>query len=245
MLRTGKYERRTQLIGALIVVALHVWLALLVQRMRAREPTQQLDRSLTLVIVEDPVREEPRPPIPEPQRRETPTQSSAATPSPSAPAPALPTSPRGPIDWRANAARSAQLAVEGSTVAPHRSFGPRKEPEPEEPAPPSVFRNTEPRHKLGEVGDDAAGDPVVWINDSCYMTLDKRVQTARDWAKAGSGQFAPAELQCLQWQFGPKQEPDGTLFEHIKKREEPAPPKPGTEMNSLPAQIEAGGVFER
>jgi hypothetical protein len=113
----------------------------------------------------------------------------------------------------------------------YRSFDPRKPSAPGEPTVPSLFDDP-PKHKLGDVGSDASGDPVVWMNDYCYTELEKPVQTARDWISAGPGRFAPPKIRCLfPVGSGPA---DGTLFEHIKKPEEPPVPKVGTEMNELP-----------
>jgi len=227
----------------LAVIALHVVFIYAIQRMRSHRIDDVVHSDAPLVMVRVQL---PRPPEPEPQRlREQEARVSEpqepkrpeASSALEAAAPARPTpSPPRQIDWRANAARSAQIIAEGSVEPGPRSFGERKQPEPEGAAAPSVF-GSEPKHKLGDVGEDGAGDPVVWMSDRCYTTLDKRVQTARDWIKANPGAFAPADINCLLFSVGSR-EPDGTLFEHIKKREEPPVPKAGTEMNPLPERVE-------
>ena len=96
---------------------------------------------------------------------------------------ATPTPPRQ-IDWGAHAAFNARRAVEESVTERHRYFGPRRpSPEPE-PEPPSVFE--EERKVLGEIGEDALGDPVVKLNKYCYQELEKNVPTARDYGQPPS-----------------------------------------------------------
>jgi hypothetical protein len=141
--------------------------------------------------------------------------------------PDVPTPPRE-IDWRANALRSAEIVAERGREEKYRSFGPRKEPLPGEAPAPSAF-GPGPKHKRGDV-DSIGGDPVVWVNESCYMELDKRVQTARDWVVANPGQFAPPQTRCVGSGAGP----NGELFEHIKRRTEPPVPKAGVTMSELP-----------
>ena len=243
----GTTERPTRVILMLVVIALHALFLLAIQHLRMQQRDAIDDGSLVLVDV---VR--PRPPTPDPKqspvepvrtsRRPRSAASEASRVAESAPPVASSSTPPG-IDWRGNAARSAERVLASGAGEQYRSFGPKTEGEREVPSIPNIFRD-EPKHELGEVGEDAAGDPIVWMSDNCYTTLDKRVQTARDWVKDTPGRFAPAEIMCLFPPIG-RREADGTLFEHIKKREEPPVPEVGTEAKPLPARIQEGGVFER
>jgi hypothetical protein len=213
--------------------------------------------ALILVPVDRPA-PPPRPaepdPAPKPQidvRAPAPTQSTQAF------APVTPSPPRQ-IDWRGNALRSAEK-VAGSSGSVYRSFGPRKAPESGEPAPPALF-DTTPKHKYGDVGE-LGGRPVVWMSANCYTELDAVVRDARDRVLSNSSSFAAPAINCVGSETGQfrlvmpnpssftplslnysraigKREVDGTLFEHIKKPEEPPVPKAGTEMNELPERVE-------
>jgi hypothetical protein len=221
-------------LAMLAVVTLHALLLWAIERARTNrvDRSVELDRALILI----PVR---RASMPERAAESTPREDAAPDPRPLTPRPApvtnapvlippvTPTPPRA-IDWRANAARSAQVLVERGLEEKYRSFGPRVQQPGEAPSPPSVFGEP-PKHKAGDV-DTIAGDPIVWLNERCYMELDKQVQSARDWVLANPGSFAPPQIRCE----GGGSAPNGDMFEHIKKREEPPVPKAGTEMNPLP-----------
>jgi hypothetical protein len=96
------------------------------------------------------------------------------------------------------------------------------------------------------------------MNENCYTTLDKPVQTARDWIITGRAGFAAPAINCIGGIGGSKinlvlvnldsftppsinyvdavgeRKANGQLFEHIKKRENPPLPKAGIEMHELP-----------
>jgi len=116
--------------------------------------------------------------------------------------------------------------------------------------------DTVPKHKYGDVGE-LGGRPVVWMSENCYTELDPAVRDARDRVLSNSSSFAAPAINCVGSETGQfrlvmpnpssftpwslnftraigKREVDGTLFEHIKKPEEPPVPKVGTEMNELP-----------
>jgi hypothetical protein len=214
---------------------MHTLLIVLIQRLRPREfENGGLERSLVLVEVRK-VLVEPPESMQAPRR----TSSIEFAPSlslPLAPPPvAIPEETAAnppPIDWRRNALRSAEIVAGRSGGQGYRHFGPREAGKSSgDDSAPSIFPGA-PSHRRGDVDGDAHGDPIVWVNRRCYITLDKPVQTARDWTQGQPGQFAPPELRCLPGSGSGQ--PDGALFEHIKKREEPPVPKAGTEMNPLP-----------
>jgi hypothetical protein len=228
---------KARLLAMLAVIALHLVFLLLIERLRVQsERTDDTSRALILVPLKERRVEQPRARNPSTERTREANESRPvrrvpqSAPPVSIPNPVLPDVPTPPrqIDWRANALRSAEVLVERSREEAYRSFGPRKEAAPDEAPAPSVF-GPPPKHKRGDV-DSIGGDPVVWINESCYMELDKRVQTARDWVLANPGQFAPPKAFCV----GGGAAPNGELFEHIKKRAEPPVPKAGIEMQELP-----------
>ena len=238
--------RKDPVLAMVVVLALHVLMLYAIHRARMQERDDRalLDQPLLLVSIPERNRVESPPTDREPALSPIERRASRANEARTVEVdePQSEPQPRGAINWRANAVRSAEVVAEAGRQEGYRRFGPRKPQPQDEAIAPSIFKEP-PKHKLGEEGSDAHGDPVVWISDNCYTTLDKRVQTARDWIKAGPGNFAPAEFECM-FSVG-RREPDGTLFEHIKKPEEPPLPKQGTEMNALPERIEEGGVFER
>jgi hypothetical protein len=251
----GREGRRSRLVAFATVMSLHLVLLQIAYRVthRLRESDATGD-ALVLLRLD-------RPPQPRPadERAVSRPASSTRSPAPireeSPPEPTVRPQPPHPIDWRANAARSAQLTVEGAQAEKHLSFAPRKEPPRDEPAPPSIFREV-PNPEYGDVGE-VDGRPVVWMNENCYTELDRSVQTARDAVIANPGTFTKPAINCVEDENGGfhlvqpnptsftpwslnysralgKREADGTLFEHIKKPEEPPVPKAGTEMNELP-----------
>jgi hypothetical protein len=235
------HDPRSRYVALAAVVALHFLLLQIAHRISGltlRLPIEK-DDALVWLRLDRPV--EPRP-LEERITKETVREPqadriNAPAPMPEEPqpmqAPTVPLPPRQ-IDWRSNAARSAQVTVEAAGQERYRSFGPRKETPVGDAQSPSAFAEP-PKHKYGDI-DEVGGDPVIWMNDNCYTELDKRVQTARDWVAGNPGQFAPPKIICMApIGSGPA---DGTLFEHIKKREEPPVPKAGTEMNELPERKE-------
>jgi hypothetical protein len=257
-------------IAAFAVIALHVVLVVELGRLRRgeRDLDEKIDGATTMIrivpVIED------RADLLDDDIARVPTDSGRTSAEKSSEPQSIvePSQIQAPsINWRANAVRSAQLAVDESTRERYRSFGPREEPTRSEESVPSVFED-KAKHESGDVGEGVNGDPVVWMNENCYTTLDRSVQTARDWVIAGKNSFAPASINCVGGESGSfslvlpnpasftppslnysiaigRREPNGKLFEHLKKKEEPPAPKVGTEMNELPREIEAGEVFER
>jgi hypothetical protein len=258
------------------VVALHLVLLLMVARVASTSHQVQdvLEDALLLVRI-DHAKPPPRlnPPTRERQVDVAAPAISARSTDEAPPAQSAPaTSPPPNVDWRSNAIRSAQLAVEEASLERYRTFGPRKDTPRDDESVPSLFAD-EAKHQSGDVGEGVNGDPVVWINENCYTTLDKAVQTARDWVISNPGNFAPAAINCVGGEIGRfsmvmpnpasftppsfnysiamgRKKPNGKLFEHIKKQEEPPVPKAGTELNELPSEIEPseiepGEAFER
>lgn len=225
---------KRRLIAVIVVVAIHALLVLLIQRVRLREiEIAGGERSLILV--------ELRKAIVEPTESRQAPRSASITLAPRPAPPSMPPVATAPeetepspalIDWHGNALRSAEIVAGRGEGQAYRNLGPRAAEKSSGDDSASSLGPPAPKHKRGDVDGDVHGDPIVWVNSFCYMTLDKRVQTARDWTRGQPGQFAPAEFACLAG-FG-SGEPDGMLFEHIKKREDPPAPKEGTEMNALP-----------
>jgi hypothetical protein len=228
-------DPRSRYVAFAAVVLLHLVLLHLAQRMSgtAHRIQREVDDALVWLRLDRPA----EPKSVEPPRTESSPQEQvrAQDPEPIRDEPSeqahVPTTPLPPrqVDWRGNAALSAERIVGAAGEQRYRSFGPRKDAPPGERQPASPFGEP-PKHKYGDIGE-VGGDPVVWMNDNCYTELDKRVQTARDWALANPGQFAPPQIKCVGSGGAAA---DGKLFDHIKKREEPPVPKAGTEMNELP-----------
>ena len=245
---------KSRYVALAVVVALHAVFVLVMQQMATFDFADIADDALILVPVDRPI-----PPPVDAVKPETQPQVEVRSSTPASPAapqvfaPPAPSPPRQ-IDWRGNAARSAEKIV-GNGGIEYRSFGPRRPPAPGEPEPPSMF-DTKPKHKYGDVGE-LGGKPVVWMSDNCYTELDPAVRDARDHVLSNSSSFAAPAINCVGGETGTfrivmpnpssftpwslnytraigKREADGTLFDHIKKPEEPPVPKAGTEMNELP-----------
>jgi hypothetical protein len=106
-------------------------------------------------------------------RTETQTRSSPAPPRVAPPVSSTAItgeSPRVP-DWHASAILAASAAVDRAIEEKgRRSFGPREQPAAP-PKTPSIFET--PKHKLGDVSEDAMGYTSVWLSDSCYTALEE------------------------------------------------------------------------
>jgi len=228
-------DQKSRYIAIAAVLLLHAVLLLMAQRISyvAHRFEEAADRALVWLRID-------RPDEPSPQQIETPPPQLSTSPAEviaptlpdietaADPSRAAPLPPRQ-IDWRANAARSAEKIVGNNAPPSYRSMGPRKPAEPGEAPTPSMFPDA-PKHKAGDVDTDTGGDPIVWSNRNCYTELDKLVQTARDWVNAGPGSFSGPQIRCVaRGTTG-----DDHMFDHIKEREEPPVPKAGTEMNALP-----------
>jgi hypothetical protein len=156
----------------LAVVLLHGVLILLIARSDQRPPQDSLVTSIWLDVQSvEPRVETPPPPEEEQNRAREPASSSRAPPiQESPPSTAISIEvPRTP-DWHASATLAASAAV-GREVEKQgrRQFGPREEPA-KAAAAPSIF--DQPRHKLGDLGEDALGYKVVWLGDNCYTALE-------------------------------------------------------------------------
>jgi hypothetical protein len=225
-------------IAALAVVALHALLIFEIGRLRrsAYEVENSADDAMTLVMVPSVLDKVSHDTTNEVESKPSSSLQRNAEVSHEPQLAIDPERDRKPgINWRANAARSAQLVVEDNAKDRYRSFGPREQLDSDVDAPRSVF--PEPKHQLGEIGEDPYGDPAVWLSDSCFQELDKPVPTARD-------VFTIISMVKCVMKIG-KRPANGELFEHIRKPEEPRPPAHGTEMNPLPREIQPGEVFER
>jgi hypothetical protein len=237
-------EPMPPIIAVLAVFALHVFLLYVAHRARAAVFDRDAPRDHALTWVRLDRRDSAAPAInrrdraadhvDDPQAVSRPLETTDSQ-DPSATTP-LPPSPPNPINWRANAVRSAQVVVKESVQERHRSFGAREKLNLTAKAPESVF-GPPPKHKQGEVGEDTYGDPALWLNDNCYQELDKSVQTARD-------VFTIVPMVKCVMAMG-RREANGKLFEHLKKREEPPVPDAGTELNELPERAEEGGTLQK
>ena len=108
-----------------------------------------------------------------------------------------------PPDWKQSGVDAAADAASKN----YRALGPRAE-EPHIKAPRSPFKPP-PKHKAGEVGEDALENPVVWLSGNCYLRLENR--------KAPPGDpFAQIPMTLCVFPVG-KLEPKGDLFEHLRK----------------------------
>jgi hypothetical protein len=262
MRRLSADDRSSRYVALAAVLALHAMLFAVMQRIAglAHRTEAVADRALVWLRLDTPIE---RAPVPVRDVRSNPPARapSRAPPQDRSPPAAIPNPSLPPqrIDWRANAARSAEKIVGAGRDETYRSFGPRKTPEHEELAAPSIFREL-PKHEYGQVSE-IGGRSVVWMNDNCYTELDTVVKSARDLVVTNSSSFASPAINCVGGDAGSfhlvmpnpssftppslnytraigRREADGTLFDHIRKHEEPPVPKAGTETNELPERLE-------
>lgn len=112
-----------------------------------------------------------------------------------------------PPDWK----QSGMDAAADAAGKNYRALGPRAE-EPKIKASRSPFKPP-PKHKHGELGEDALENPVVWLSEHCYVRLENR--------KAPPGDpFANIPMTLCSFPVG-KLEPKGDLFEHLRKQQPP------------------------
>ena len=208
---------------AIIVVALHGLLLLIAWRLGEqlhRRPVSD-DASMTWIRLRPPESvprsvDVPRDQTTQPSDDRRTVSESARESDTAVDSPALP--PRQ-IDWGAHAAFNARKAVEDGTAERYRNFGPRKPGPPPEPEVPALFED-EPE-VFGDIAEDVHGDPIVRLSKHCYLELEKRLPTARDFVEPNRLLFP----KCT-FPIG-KLEPRGDLFEHLK-RDRPLPePKSG------------------
>lgn len=108
-----------------------------------------------------------------------------------------------PPDWKQSGADAAADAASKT----YRPLGPRAE-EPKIKAPRSPFKPP-PKHKAGEVGEDALENPVVWLSENCYLRFENRKLPLDD-------PFRSIPMTLCVFPVG-KLEPKGDLFEHLRK----------------------------
>jgi hypothetical protein len=106
-------------------------------------------------------------------------------------------------DWKQSGADAAADAAAKN----YRALGPRPI-DPHVKAPRSPFKPP-PKHKFGEMGEDALENPALWLNENCYIRFENR--------KAPPGDpFANIPMTLCTFPVG-KLEPKGDLFEHLRK----------------------------
>lgn len=164
-----------------------------------------LDHGIRL-IVEDP------PPLrlPPPPKIASWTLTVASPPQPALAPLALPseaTAPTGsamaPPDWKQSGADAAADAARKE----YRALGPRPI-DPQVKAPRSPFKPP-PKHKHGELGEDALENPVLWLSENCYVRFENRQLSLDD-------PFRSIPMTLCTFPVG-KLEPKGDLFEHLRK----------------------------
>ena len=195
---------------ALLIVLAALHAGLFVLPWHVRVPRHDDGRVLVWVQpTRSSVRREPPPPIPTPGKR-------APSISPSTPVAPIELEPivRKEVDW----SREKDLAVDDAVAGIIRNEGYRA-PGPREPSGlreerlPAAPFEPRPQHKLGDTGENALGDTVVWHSKSCYTVLEPAFNTFGQQGVKRDGQF-----MCIM-PVG-KEEPRGDLFDHLKKKPE-------------------------
>jgi hypothetical protein len=113
-----------------------------------------------------------------------------------------------PPDWKQSGTEAAANAARKS----YRALGPCAE-EPKIDAPPSPFEPP-PRHKFGELDEDALRNPILWLSANCHLRR-------KDLQAQPGDPFADVPMTFCSFPFG-KRQPRGNLFEHLRKQ----PPVP-------------------
>jgi hypothetical protein len=146
-------------------------------------------------VVLRPLRPPPSPQVPSDSALDG-LPAASGLPTVPADSPAAPT-----VDWQEMTRLVAKAVAEKiETEAQRRTSGTRREPD----AMPSIFTEQRPRRGLGV---SATGEAVVWLNDSCYVPLEKKII---------EGLGAVSGIYCTKPIGGSK--PRGDLFEHLKPR---------------------------
>ena len=123
---------------------------------------------------------------------------------PDLPSESAPTgSAMAPPDWKQSGADAAADAARKE----YRALGPRPI-DPQIKAPRSPFKPP-PKHKPGELGEDALENPVLWLSDNCYIRFENRKLPLDD-------PFRSIPMSLCTFPVG-KLEPKGDLFEHLRK----------------------------
>jgi len=226
----GRIEPKTRIVAWLAVAALHGVFLAIAYHIRSSSPNEpeRDDDALVWIDVMRPLISPPPIAMPRGQRIDSAPSAKSLPehiePDMATPARAPAPTPPRQIDWQSNAARSAQAIVEASVQERYRSFAPREQAASAR-TPPGVFGDG-PNSTYGVAGEDAYGDPALWLDDNCFAELEKPVQTARD-------VFTIVSLTKCYLSLG-KREANGKLFEHIKRPAAPSVPKAGTQMHELP-----------
>jgi hypothetical protein len=113
-----------------------------------------------------------------------------------------------PPDWK----QSGMDAAADAARKDYRALGPRAG-DPKIKAPPSPFEPP-PRHKFGELDEDALRNPILWLSANCYLR-------PKDLQAQPGDPFADVPMTFCSFPFG-KRHPRGDLFEHLRKQ----PPVP-------------------
>jgi hypothetical protein len=151
----------------------------------------------------------PLPAIEPPSRETTATRDSTRPPERRVDQPTQSTQGEAPpIDWRASGEKSVNTAI-ASIIRDesYRPLGPQeKKPSYELPPAPSIFR--QPKHQLGDVGEDPMGRTAVWHSEHCYTVLEEPI-TPRPSADIPGVN----PMKCL-W---PRKKPRDHLFDHLRR----------------------------
>lgn len=108
-----------------------------------------------------------------------------------------------PPDWKQSGADAAVDAARKE----YRALGPRPI-DPKVKVPRSPFKPP-PKHKHGELGEDALENPVLWLSENCYIRFENRKLPLDD-------PFRTIPMTLCTFPVG-KLKPKGDLFEHLRK----------------------------
>jgi hypothetical protein len=113
-----------------------------------------------------------------------------------------------PPDWKQSGADAAADAARDN----YRALGPPPA-EPKVKLPPPPFA-PEPKHRHGEMDEDALRNPIIWLSANCWLR-------PRNYAADPGDPFARVPMTFCSFPLG-KKPARGDLFEHLRK----TPPVP-------------------
>lgn len=192
---------------ALVAVA-HLVALLLMPWLEKRDMDRGSAAPSKLLLISLPYLES-KPATPRPRLTPVPVTSTAPRLAPLADeATGIPVSQSAPPlpDWNQS---GAQAAIEAVQPDDFRALGPNTaREEPKQKAPRSPFVEP-PRHKWGDMDEDAERNPIMWLSNNCF-------QRPRNLRAQPGDPFAAVPMTFCSFAVG-KREARGDLFEHLRK----------------------------
>ncbi len=204
---------RSRAIALAATLILHVAAILWLLALRFEQPVAVFLEELPIWLPSLPALPALPPQAPDPDERPYPDSAPVMLPVPRPPVIPAPIVPRkrDALGWFDDARDAAGKVV--GKESPYRRFGEfPKAPtgRPKEEYPPSIWTEN-PKGLAGKVERTAEGEQILWVSDTCYISLGTQSLTMKDFHKAREG------IRRCNIPLGRK-EPRSDLFEHLKRK---------------------------